>query len=78
MGRKGALWAAAGREIEAALEEFGEPVGPVIGQRAAHADALGAGEWIGQYAPRSPGLAEIEALAATVERMLRHGKTQRR
>ncbi len=68
----------AGREIEAALKEFGEPVGPVIGQRAAVADALGAGEWIGQYAPRSPGLAEIEALAATVERMLRHGQAKRR
>ena len=68
----------AGREIETALAEFGEPVGPVIGQRAAFADALGAGEWIGTYAPRSTGLAEIEALAATVERMLRHGKAQGR
>ena len=49
----------AGRAIEAALGEFGEPIGPVIGQRAAHADALGAGEWIGTYAPRSPALAEV-------------------
>ena len=68
----------AGRAIEVALGEFGEPVGPVIGQRAAFADALGAGEWIGTYAPRSLGLAEIAALAATVERMIRHGKAQRR
>ncbi len=50
----------------------------MIGQRAAFADALGAGEWIGQYAPRSTGLAEIEALAATVERMLKHGKAKGR
>ena len=68
----------AGRAIEAALGEFGEPVGPVIGQRAVHADALGTGEWIGTYAPRSPALAEVVALAATVERMIRHGKAQRR
>ena len=68
----------AGRAIEAALGEFGEPVGPVIGQRAVHADALGAGEWIGTYAPRSPALAEVVALAAMVERMFRHGKTKRR
>jgi chromosome partitioning protein len=61
---------AAGREIEGALSDMGEPVAPAVAQRAAHADAFGAGEWIGTYAPRSAGHVEIQAVAAVVRRML--------
>ena len=43
---------AAGREIEAALKQFGEPVAPAVRQRTALVDCFGAGAWIGQYAPR--------------------------
>lgn len=54
----------AGREIEAALHDLGEPVAPAIGQRSAWVDALGAREWVGQFAPRSAAHQELEALAA--------------
>ncbi len=60
-----------GRAIEGALAQFGEPVGPGIAQRVAFADSLGIGEWIGQYAPGSPGHQEIESLAEIVRVMLR-------
>jgi chromosome partitioning protein len=63
----------AGREIEAVLSDFREPVGPAIVQRAAHVDAFTAGIWIGEYAPRSAGHVEIEALAAVVKRMATRG-----
>lgn len=61
---------AAGREIEAVLSDFGEPVAPAVVQRSAHVDASSAGEWIGDYAPRSAGHTEIEALAAVAKRMV--------
>ena len=61
---------AAGREIEAVLSDFGEPVAPAVVQRSAHVDAFSAGEWIGDYAPRSAGHTEIEALAAVAKRMV--------
>jgi chromosome partitioning protein len=38
---------AAGAEIEAILHDYGEPLGPGISQRIAHADAFSAGQWIG-------------------------------
>lgn len=60
---------ASGREIEAALSDFGEPVGPAICQRQAHADAHAAQLWVGDFAPRSAAHTEIEALAALVGRM---------
>ncbi len=60
---------AAGREIEAVLHDFGEPVAPAIGQRAAHVDAFTAGEWVGSYAPRSAAHGEIDVLAAIVRRV---------
>ena len=50
----------AGREIEAVLSDFREPVAPAVSLRAAHVDAFGAGRWIGEYAPRSAG--HVEAL----------------
>ena len=64
----------AGRAIEGALAQFGEPVGPGIAQRVAFADSLGIGEWIGQYAPGSPGHQEIESLADIVRGVLRESE----
>ncbi|MCH9019361.1 MAG: ParA family protein [Proteobacteria bacterium] len=60
----------AGRAIEGALAEFGELVGPGIGQRIVFADSLGVGEWVGQYAPGSAAHSEIEVLAAFVSEVL--------
>lgn len=59
---------AAGREIEAALAQFDEPVAPAIGQRTAFVDAFGAGVWIGRFAPRSPAREEIRALTDAIKR----------
>lgn len=64
---------AAGIEIEAALAGFGVPVGTGIAQRVALSEAFTAGQWIGDYAPRSPSHIEFETLAATVWRMARKG-----
>jgi chromosome partitioning protein len=61
---------AAGAEIEAVLHGYGEPVGPIVAQRIAHSDAFTAGLWIGDYAPRSAGVAEIRALSAVIARLL--------
>jgi chromosome partitioning protein len=59
----------AGREIEAALHEMGEPVGPAIGLRSAFVDSATANDWIGAFAPRSIGHQEIATLAAVVDRI---------
>lgn len=59
---------AAGKEIEAVLHDFGEPVAPAVGQRSAHVDAFTAGEWIGTYAPRTTAHDEIQALTAIIRR----------
>jgi chromosome partitioning protein len=61
----------AGREIEAALHEFGEPVGPAVGLRAAFVDSASAKDWIGGFAPRAVAHQEIAALAAVVDRISR-------
>lgn len=61
----------AGREIEAALHELGEPVGPAVGHRAAFVDSATALDWIGAFAPRSVAHQEIQALAAVVDRITR-------
>ena len=60
---------AAGAEIEAVLHDYGEPVGPVIAQRIAHADAFASGQWIGDYAPGTAAHGEVKALGAVVRRM---------
>lgn len=60
---------AAGAEIQAVLHDYGEPVGPVISQRVAHADAFTAGQWIGDYAKGSAAHSEIKALASVVKRL---------
>ncbi len=60
----------AGREIEAVMSDFREMVAPAVAQRAAHIDAFSAGQWIGDYAPRSAAHTEIEALASLIQRIL--------
>lgn len=65
---------AAGAEIEAALHEYGEPVGPAVAQRIAHADAFTAGQWIGDYAKGSAAHAEVKALASVARRIATQGK----
>lgn len=65
---------ASGREVEAVLHDFGEPVGPAVGQRSAHVDAFSARQWIGAFAPRSAAHVEIEALTAVVRRSVQRGK----
>ena len=61
----------AGREIEAALHEMGEPVGPAIGLRSAFVDSATARDWVGAFAPRSVAHQEIITLAAVVDRIVR-------
>jgi chromosome partitioning protein len=61
----------AGRQIEEHLAHFGEPVSPAIHQRAAFADAFGAGKWIGDFAPQSAAHYDISALAVAVKRTLK-------
>lgn len=63
-----------GKEIEAVLHEFGEPVSPMVRQRTAFVDSFSVGQWIGAYARNSDAHTDIQALAAVVRRMLRNGK----
>jgi len=65
---------ASGKEIEAVLHEFGEPVAPMVRQRTAFVDCFSAGRWIGTYARNSDAHTDIQALAAVVKRMLRNGQ----
>ena len=68
---------AAGREVEAVLHEFGEIVGPMVGQRSAFVDAFAAQGWIGATHPRTAGHREIEALAAVVRRIAAKAEKER-
>lgn len=61
----------AGRQIEEQVCTFGENVGPAVHQRTAFVEAFGAGQWIGDYAPRSPAHSDITALAIAVKSSLR-------
>jgi len=67
---------ASGREIEQALSAMfpDVTVGPVIGLRAAYADALTAGLSVLDYAPRSAAAEEIRNLAVIVKEKL-NGKS---
>jgi hypothetical protein len=58
------------KELATALLKFGEPMGPVIHQTNDFADAFNTGQWIGSFAPDSPGCADIKALATSVEEIL--------
>lgn len=60
-----------GREIEAVLHDFGEPVAPAICQRSAHVDAFTAGQWIGAFARKSAAHTEIDALCALIKRKVK-------
>lgn len=60
-----------GREIEAALVDFGEPVAPLVSQRTAHIDAYSARQWIGAFAPASAGHREIQTLTALIRKVAR-------
>jgi chromosome partitioning protein len=64
---------AAAREIEAALKQLGESIGPSIHQRISFADAFTAGQWIGAYAPDSDAHNEIRAIARKAKGALKHG-----
>jgi chromosome partitioning protein len=61
----------AGRQIDERLRSFGENVGPAIHQRTAFVEAFGAGQWIGDYSPRSSAHYDISSLAIAVKRTLR-------
>lgn len=60
----------AGREIESALKQFGEPIGPPIHQRSAFIDACTDGRWIGDFAPGSPADEDVSELTHVVKRRL--------
>ena len=60
-----------GREIESALKQFGEPIGPAIHQRSAFIDACTESQWIGDYAPASAAHDDVKALALAVRRRLK-------
>jgi len=68
---------AAGREVEEALKQLGEPIAPAICQRTAFVDSFSAGEWIGDFAPESVATTEIEALAERVRRALKWRREER-
>jgi chromosome partitioning protein len=61
---------AVGRAIQQALRDLDFDVAPPIGQRASHAMAFAARQWIGAYAPSSPALREMAAVAARLEALL--------
>src|SRR5262249_57546497 len=65
---------AAGKEIEAVLLEFGEPVAPMVRQRTAFVDCFTAGRWIGTYARNSDAHVDFQTLAAGGRRIPRHDK----
>lgn len=60
-----------GREVESALQQFGEPIGAAIHQRSAFIDAFTASQWIGDYAPESAAHDDIAVLALSVKRRLK-------
>ena len=61
---------AVGRAIQQALRDLDFNVAPPIGQRASHAMAFAARQWIGAHAPGSPALREMAAVAARLEALL--------
>lgn len=61
---------AAGRAIQQALRDLDFNVAPPVGQRASHAMAFAARQWIGAHSPGSPALREMAAVAAELEALL--------
>jgi chromosome partitioning protein len=70
---------ASGRQLEGALEDLGEEVGPAIHSRTVLADAFNLGVWVGEYAPGSLAHDEIKELAKHVISLLgrKPGKKKR-
>ncbi len=62
---------AAGKGLDLALKELGEPVGPSVGQRSAFVSATIGGDWVGHHARKSKAYEEIVALAKRVRRALK-------
>lgn len=62
---------AVGRTIQRALRDLEIAVAPPLAQRASHATAFAARQWIGDHAPGSPAFREMAAVAATLEKLLR-------
>ena len=60
-----------GREIESALKQFGEPIGPPILQRVDFIDCCTESRWIGDFAPESAAHDDITALTLAVRRRLK-------
>ncbi len=59
-----------GKEITGALEGFGLPVGPPVGQRSIHVDCFGLGDWVGHVEPKSIAYEEIRNLTDRIEEIL--------
>lgn len=61
---------AVGRELAAALGDFGEPVAPAIGLRTKFVDCFTTGDWVGGFAPGSTAAAEVQRLTTSILEML--------
>jgi chromosome partitioning protein len=61
---------ASGRQLEGALKDLGEDVGPSLHNRTAFADAFNLGVWVGEYAPDSIAHHEVQQLADHVITLL--------
>ena len=61
---------AVGRAIQQALRDLDFDVAPPVAQRASHATAFAARQWIGSHAPGSPALREMAAVSARLEALL--------
>lgn len=55
-----------GKEIQEALQGFGEPVSPAVHQRSIHVECFGLGEWIGSIAKTSEAYQDIHNMADAV------------
>ncbi len=62
---------AVGRTIQRALRDLEIEVTPPVAQRASHATAFSARQWIGAHAPGSPAVRELAAVAAALEKLLK-------
>jgi chromosome partitioning protein len=61
---------ALGRAVRQSLRDLDLEVAPSVGQRAQHAMAFAAHQWIGAHAPGSPALREMSAVAAKLDALL--------
>ncbi len=61
---------AVGRTIQRALRDLEIEVSPPITQRASHATAFAARQWIGAHAPGSAAFRELAAVAGVLDKLL--------